>query len=133
MPAAVTDTHALIWYLQDDPRLCPAAAQYFQSCEEDGQRIRVPCICIVELIYLGEKGRIPADILNRLIEELVAPDTVLEIVGMDLPLVLKMRSVPRSDVADMPDRLIAATALHLDLPLISRDAKIRVAGLKTVW
>ena len=29
MPDAVTDTHALIWYLQDDARLSPIAAQYF--------------------------------------------------------------------------------------------------------
>jgi hypothetical protein len=47
MPNAVTDTHALIWYLQDDARLSPVAAQYFDSCEHDGGRIRVPSICNV--------------------------------------------------------------------------------------
>jgi len=41
--------------------------------------------------------------------------------------------VPRAEVPDMPDRIIAATALHLGLPLISRDRKIQLAGLQTIW
>lgn len=37
-------------------------------------------------------------------------------------------------VADMPDRIIVATALHLGLPLISRDAAIaRSAAVPMVW
>jgi len=33
----------------------------------------------------------------------------------------------------MPDRIIAATALHLGLPLVTRDQRIAAAGIKTVW
>jgi PIN domain nuclease of toxin-antitoxin system len=33
----------------------------------------------------------------------------------------------------MPDRVIAATAIHFDVPIISRDGRIRAANLKTVW
>ena len=33
----------------------------------------------------------------------------------------------------MPDRIIAATALHLGLPLITRDQRIQSAGIKTIW
>jgi predicted nucleic acid-binding protein len=32
----------------------------------------------------------------------------------------------------MPDRIIAATALHLGLPLISRDRKIQLSGVNTI-
>jgi PIN domain nuclease of toxin-antitoxin system len=32
-----------------------------------------------------------------------------------------------------PDRIIAATALTLNLPLITRDAAIRAAGIETIW
>ena len=42
-------------------------------------------------------------------------------------------SVPRSEVPDMPDRIIAATALHLNLSLISRDRKIQRSGVHTIW
>jgi PIN domain nuclease of toxin-antitoxin system len=133
MPNAVTDTHALIWYLQDDARLSPVAAQYFDSCEHDGGRIRVPSICVVEVLYLSEKGRIQADTLDLLRSDLGAQDTVLEVVGLSLPIALEIRNVPRAAVPDMPDRIIAATALHLDLPLISRDRKIQLVGVRTIW
>jgi len=36
-----------------------------------------------------------------------------------------MAQIPRSEVPDMPDRVIAATSLHLGLPLISKDRRIR--------
>ena len=39
MPNAVTDTHALICYPQDDTRLSVAASKYFDQCEYDGGRI----------------------------------------------------------------------------------------------
>jgi len=41
--------------------------------------------------------------------------------------------VPRTHVPDMPDRIIAATALHLGLPLMTRDRSIQRAGVRTIW
>ncbi|MGH7200282.1 MAG: PIN domain-containing protein [Planctomycetaceae bacterium] len=33
----------------------------------------------------------------------------------------------------MPDRMIAATALHLNLPLVTRDRRIQAANIPTIW
>jgi predicted nucleic acid-binding protein len=33
----------------------------------------------------------------------------------------------------MPDRIIAATALHLDFPLVTHDQRIQTSGIKTIW
>jgi len=44
-----------------------------------------------------------------------------------------MGRVARAEVPDLPDRIIAATALHLVIPIISRDRKIQASGLTTVW
>jgi predicted nucleic acid-binding protein len=41
--------------------------------------------------------------------------------------------IPRADVPDMPDRLIAATATSLGVPLISRDGRIRASAVHTIW
>lgn len=41
--------------------------------------------------------------------------------------------VARADVPDMPDRIIAATARYLDVPVISRDGRIRGSGISTIW
>ena len=44
-----------------------------------------------------------------------------------------IQKVSRDIIPDMPDRIIAATALHLDLPLVTRDQKIQAAGITTIW
>jgi predicted nucleic acid-binding protein len=33
----------------------------------------------------------------------------------------------------MPDRIIAATALNLGLPLVTRDRRLQAAGIQTIW
>ena len=44
-----------------------------------------------------------------------------------------MRQVLHAEVPGMPDRVVAATAVYFDVPVISRDRRIRAARLKTVW
>jgi predicted nucleic acid-binding protein len=44
-----------------------------------------------------------------------------------------MRRIPRGAVPDMPDRIIAATAVSLGIPVISRDGQIRASYLQTIW
>jgi len=56
---AIADTHALIWYLLNDPRLSPAVRAVFTGAAAQGHFIGIPTISIVEVIYLTEKGRIP--------------------------------------------------------------------------
>ncbi|MBO1347794.1 MAG: PIN domain-containing protein [Hormoscilla sp. GUM202] len=122
---AVTDTHALIWYLEDSSRLGDVANQTFAACERGEIVIYVPTICLVEIVYLQEKNRIPADLKVRLNAglQLVIADLTAEIVEV-------MATIPRSIVPDMPDRIIAATATHLGLPLISRD---QLSAVNTIW
>jgi len=44
-----------------------------------------------------------------------------------------LKDIPRNLVPDMPDRIIAATALHLGLPLVTRDRRLQAAGIDTIW
>jgi len=46
MPAAVTDTHSLIWYLEDSPRLGQAAGEFFDACARGENTVFVPTICL---------------------------------------------------------------------------------------
>lgn len=133
MPDAVTDTHALIWYLQDDTRLSATAAKFFDDCQNDGGYIRVPSICLIEIVYLAEKQRISTETLQSFLQQLDAPRSILQLSSLDLPVVLAMASTTPTMIRDMPDRIIAATALRLGLPLISRDRAIAASGLATVW
>jgi PIN domain nuclease of toxin-antitoxin system len=52
---------------------------------------------------------------------------------LDRRVVDALESIPRSEVADLPDRIIAATAVALNLPLVSRDRKIRASMVTTIW
>jgi predicted nucleic acid-binding protein len=44
-----------------------------------------------------------------------------------------VHEIPWSAVPEMPDRIIAATAVHLGIPLITRDERIQSAGINTIW
>lgn len=133
MPDAVTDTHGLIWYLEDSARLGSDARAVFDACDRGESVIYVPTICLVEIIYLQEKGRIPADLKAQLDAALEAGTTGLILASLTAAVANAVAGVPRSDVPDMPDRIIAATALNLGVPLISRDRAIRLSTVQTVW
>ena len=133
MPDFVTDTHALIWYLEDSPRLGPGARECFNACERGESIIYVPTICLVEIVYLQEKGRIPSDMKAQFDLALQSGESGIVPADLTIEVVAMMNRVLRTTVPDMPDRIIAATALCMELPLISRDRKIQLSGMHTVW
>ena len=57
MSDVVTDTHALIWYLEDSPRLSAAADRVFKQCDRGEITIYIPTISLLEVTYLQEKDR----------------------------------------------------------------------------
>lgn len=129
----VTDTHGLIWYLEDSPRLGKEAKAAFDACDQGEALIYVPTICLVELVYLCEKNRIPWALWEQFRVELATNTTGLTLANLTAGVVDALRRIPRDTVPDMPDRIVAATALDLGLPLISRDRKIVSADLATLW
>ncbi|MEG3905573.1 MULTISPECIES: PIN domain-containing protein [unclassified Microcoleus] len=91
-------------------------------------------ISVVELSYLVERYRLPEEAFEELINALSDPGTGLAIAPLDLITAQILRQIPRDVVPDMPDRIIAATALSLSLPLVTRDAKIQaVTTIQTIW
>ena len=133
MLAAIADTHAVVWYLFDDNRLSLPAREFLDNAAAAGQRVGLSSITLAEMVYLIEKGRLPGEALARLLAALDAADGVFAEIPFERSLVQTLFQVPRTAVPDLPDRIIAATALHLDVPVISRDHKIRMAGLRTIW
>jgi PIN domain nuclease of toxin-antitoxin system len=129
----VTDTHGLIWYLEDNPRLGSNASRLFNECDDGRATVYVPTICLVEIVCLTEKGRIPPNLQEQLSNELRGGATGLVVTDLTMGVVNELVKVPRSQVPDLTDRVIAATALHLGLPVISRDRKIRLSTVTTIW
>ncbi len=93
----------------------------------------MPTICLVEIVYLQEKGRIPSDMKAQFDLALQSGESGIVPTDLTIEVVAMMNRVLRTTVPDMPDRIIAATALCMELPLISRDRKIQLSGMHTVW
>jgi predicted nucleic acid-binding protein len=64
---------------------------------------------------------------------LAAPDYVIAEALFNGDIVDGMRQIGRADVPDLPDRIVAATAVYFGVPVISLDGKIRSAKVATIW
>jgi len=131
--SAVLDTHAAIWYVFVRKRLSQEALRFVRRAVDGGRPVFVSAISIVETIYLIERGRIPFEAIQRLEAALKDPASGMRVTPVDEEVAQAVHKVPRAVVPDMPDRIIAATALHLGFPLITRDARLQSAGIQTVW
>lgn len=133
MLRAVMDTHAIIWYIFGDSRLSITAQNAIAQIASDGDRVAFSSITLAEIVYLSEKGRISPLTLERLLAAVDTTDAVLVEVEFNRDIANALRLVNRTEVPDLPDRIIAATALHLGVPLISRDSKIQLSSVNTIW
>jgi PIN domain nuclease of toxin-antitoxin system len=113
--------------------LSVAAGDFVDKAAVAGNQIGVSSISLAEIVYLIEKHRLSANAYTDLKAALDDPDHVFKEVPFTVEIVDNMRHVPRADVPDMPDRIVAATAVHFGVPVISRDGKIRASNVQTVW
>jgi predicted nucleic acid-binding protein len=93
----------------------------------------LPAICVVESACLAGEGTISEAALERLLQALEEPDPRFVLAPLDRFVAIAVRGVSRADVPDLPDRVIAATAVSLGLPLVTRDRRIRAANVETIW
>ena len=134
MSSVVADTHALVWHLLGLPDLSSAGREALRAASTPGHSIFAASVTVVEVIYLTERGRVLPVAYDRLVCVLASPDRWrVRLAPLDLEIAQAVQQIPRDVVPDMPDRIIAATALHLGLPLVTKDARIRSLPLETIW
>jgi predicted nucleic acid-binding protein len=115
------------------PELSTIAGDAMDQAVLTGMTIWVSSVTVVEVTYLVEKLRVPGEVRRVLHEQLADPASGVRCAPFDLEMATAMRQIPRDIVPDMPDRMIAATALHLGLPLVTLDREIRRTGLPIIW
>lgn len=133
MLAGLADTHTAIWYIFGHPKLSLMAREFIDQAFASGDQVAISSITLIEMVYLIEKGRIAAESFTRLATVLETEDGLFREIAPDVRVARALSRVDPAQVPDMPDRIIAATALFLAIPVISKDARIRLPGLVTIW
>ncbi|MDD5355445.1 MAG: type II toxin-antitoxin system VapC family toxin [Candidatus Omnitrophica bacterium] len=125
----VSDTHSLIWYFTDDPRLGKAALKAFEDTVRKGKVI-VPSIVLAEIMHISKRGKIGLSFQKTL--ELIEEISNFQISSLDSG-ILKTADSIKTDL-EMHDRLIVATAIWYKYPLVTLDEGIVKSKLvKTIW
>lgn len=131
---SVTDTHAIIWYLSKSKRLSRKAHTIFQQAQAGYGHVVVPSIVLVETIFLVQRMRVEEDITEILLALTEDPADGIYIYPLDKAVVQALSHFGPVAIPELADRIIAATALCLDLPLLTTDSTIQESSLvETVW
>ena len=126
----VTDTHALLWWFVDSPKVSSKAAEIFEKCESGENVIFIPSIVLAEALSIFEKKRVPFD-LRRLLKRTEESEN-FAIIPFDYPILQKM--IDLKDVPELHDKIIVSTAKYLNVPLITKDRSIQtLPSVRTIW
>ena len=129
----VLDTHALIWYLEGNPRLGEGVREVMDSPQS---HLVLPIIALAEAAYIVEKGRTGVPSIEDLLDSVLS-DSRVQIYPLDWDVF--RQSLPLASIPDMHDRQIVATALVLaargySVALLTCDPTIIGSGLiPTIW
>ena len=125
----VLDTHALFWYLVNSPQLSESAKRVIAVAFAGEATLILSPIVLLELYGLARKVKAPFDFAAEL-ELFEQPPFLIEpIASADLRLLDRLSGIP-----ELHDRLIAATAMRLNAPILTRDPQITAcAEVTCIW
>lgn len=126
----IVDTHALVWFLENNPQLSEVARAALVDPEV---QIVIPTIVLTEIVFLYAKKKTSTDISAVLSD--VASSSNCTVYPLDEEVVLRL---PTN--LDIHDAIIVATGLLYrdlmgrDVSVISKDKEIKQANLiDTIW
>jgi PIN domain nuclease of toxin-antitoxin system len=123
------DTHALLWWLTDDPSLSQRAKELIKDPDN---KVLVSSASAWEIATKYRIGKLPGG-------EAVAPNLSeilrlerMEVLSIGLEHALLAGRLERPH-RDPFDRMLAAQAILESVPIISRDSALLDLGTTTVW
>lgn len=129
----VLDTHALVWWVAE-PRLLGKRARAAIDAAVRDEAVHVSSISAWELALLARRGRIELslDVADWL--ACVEALAWVHFVPVDNRVALRSVTLPGPLHEDPADRIIAATALVLGAPLVTKDRRLHgLPWLKAIW
>ena len=130
MSAYLLDTHALIWLVRDPERV----PEYVRSILADPDNIRlVSAVSAMEITLKHRLGKLPEG--DTFVDDWRG--TMFELMATETPLTPAQGFAAGAlewDHRDPFDRMLAAQAIDLGLPLVSGDrAMLTAPGLDVLW
>lgn len=130
----VLDTHALIWWVDGDPRLSADAQCAIDDTVSRGGRVLASAISAWEMAMLVERGRIA--LAMDLEEWLLGVESLdgVDIVPISSRQAVQAVTLPGEFHRDPADRMIVALARERNAPLVTADQKIQAyPHVRWVW
>jgi PIN domain nuclease of toxin-antitoxin system len=126
------DTHVVVWLAADDSRISRAAQSAIDEARQSQRGLAISDFTLFELSLLFRK---------KAFELAVTPDAFLTdverrfiVFPVTANIALQASELPANYPKDTVDRIIGATALIHDIPLITADRQIRKSrAIPTIW
>lgn len=126
------DTHVVIWLAQDYGRISTKAQSVIKDARKKDRGLAVASIALVEIARLASRGEI---FLKPDAETLLAEvERRFIVLPITAHIALQAYALPTSYPKDPADRIVGATALVADIPLLTADRAIRNShAVPTIW
>lgn len=122
------DTHAWVWWVGRTSKLSKPAARAIKKATHVG----ISAITLWEVASLEDAGRLRFD--RALHAWLAAACDETEVVALSSAIAIRSTHLSPNFHKDPADRLIVATAVELDIQLVTADEKIHgYSGVRWVW
>ncbi len=125
---ALLDTHALMWWVWDDPRLSGAASRAIREAES----VYVSSVSAIEIAIKHRIGKLPnaTPLVERFSNVMVSENFLeLPVNWREANLAGRMEGEHR----DPFDRLLIAQGLLNNLALVSNERLFDVFGVARIW
>lgn len=125
MSRLLVDTHALLWWLTDDPALSAAARA---AIADGANEPLISAASIWEIAIKQSLGRLtaPDDLLETILSE------GFTVLAVDAEHAWRVRQLPLHH-RDPFDRLLVAQALTQQIPIVTADAQFDAYGVQVRW
>ena len=118
------DTHTWVWTVEGDARRVGRRARRLIARAEAREEVRISPATLFEIVALHTSGRLH---LSRLPEQWIRESLDLHgvrVAELSVAVAIDAGHIPRTVLPDPLDRLLVATARHLDATFLTGDAAI---------